>query len=100
MTDSDDIEKALARQKSYIGPAVITLILYWLFYVPGLIVNILYMKDAKRIARIAGQNPSGYGCLVVLFALGIVPFLISIFLIFTIFITESSSIAPLIYSIF
>ena len=72
MTDLPELEKAIARQKSYIGPAIITFIVYWLFYLPGLIVNLLYLSDAKKTAKIAGQKPSGYGCLVVLLVIGLV----------------------------
>ena len=99
-----DFEKAMARQKSYIGPAVITFILYGLFYIPGLIVNLLYMKDARRIAEIAGQKPSGYSCLKVLFILGVFPFIITILAILVLagdkLKSAMPSLIPIFYSIF
>ena len=94
----DDMEKAIARQKSYIGPAILTFFVYWLFYLPGLIVNLLYLKDANRTARVAGQKPSGYGCLIVLFILGIFPFIITVLL--ALALLGGSTTAPFIYTLF
>lgn len=79
---TQDLDRAIARQKSYIGPAVLTFFVYWLFYLPGLIVNLLYLSDANRTARIAEEQPSGYGCLVVLLILGLIPLAIGALLLF------------------
>lgn len=79
----NEYEKAIAGQKSYIGPAVLTFFLYWLFFIPGLLVNILYLKDARKNAKIAGKNPSGYGCLIVLLVWSLLPFIGLILLILT-----------------
>jgi uncharacterized membrane protein YhaH (DUF805 family) len=78
MTGQKDMEKALASQKSYVGASVVTFLLYCVFYIPGLIVNVLYLRDAKKTAAVTGQNPSGYGCLLVLFVLGLLPLAIMV----------------------
>ena len=76
---TSDMETVLARQKSYIGPALITFFLYWLFYIPGLIVNVAYLVDASKVHKTAGQPPAGLGCLWALIAVfGFIPFAIGI----------------------
>lgn len=95
----DEMEKAIARQKSYIGPAVLTFFVYWLFYLPGLIVNLLYLNDANRTSRVAGQKPTGYGCLIVLFFLGILPLIFTVMIILSLLGLASAS-APFIYTLF
>ncbi len=70
------MERALARQKSYVGAAVLTFVLYCVFYLPGLIFNIIYLADAKKTARVAGQSPAGVGCLWALLVLGLLPLLV------------------------
>jgi len=100
MTDLPEIEKAIARQKGYIGASVITFFVYWLFYLPGLIVNLLYLNDAKKTAKIAGQKPAGYGCLVALLVIGLFPLIaIILVLVFFVFNTSSGS-APFVYTLF
>ncbi|MCB9205344.1 MAG: hypothetical protein H6603_10245 [Flavobacteriales bacterium] len=64
-------EKSLARLKNFIGEAVLVLFLYLFFYLPGLIVNILYYMEARRIGRLAGHTPPGQGCLLVLLIWGV-----------------------------
>jgi len=58
-----EIEQVAARMKSYTGPAVLVFFLYWLFYLPGLIVNFMYYQEAKKMERLAGQELPGTGCL-------------------------------------
>ncbi|MBN1807784.1 MAG: hypothetical protein JW909_01865 [Planctomycetes bacterium] len=58
-----ELATGLIATKSYVGPAFLTLILYWLGYLPGLIANILWLSSAKRDERIAGVPMSGKGCL-------------------------------------
>lgn len=66
-----DLERALARSKSYIAPAVLVGYLYTLGYVPGLIVNILYMNEAKHMEQVAGEKLPGTGCLATLMWAGL-----------------------------
>jgi hypothetical protein len=49
--------------KSYTTPAVITLVLYCVLWIPGLIANIVYLVEANKTREITGTNPDGYGCL-------------------------------------
>lgn len=72
-------EKNLARLKNFIGEAVLVFFLYLFFYAPGLVVNILYFMESKRIEKIAGQKPPGQGCLLVLLVWGIFILVGSIF---------------------
>lgn len=54
-----------AAVRSYLTPAIITLILYIIFWLPGLIVNIVYLASANETKRLSGgRKPEGYGCLV------------------------------------
>ena len=69
-----EIEAAIARQKSYVGAAVLTFLLYWVFFFPGLIANCLYLDDARRTAKLAGRTPRGVLCLWVMFILGMLVF--------------------------
>jgi len=76
---AEDFEKSLARQKSYIGPAIVTFILTLLFWIPGLIANILYLREARKVQSRAGQKLTGVGCLWALLMLNtIIPFAIVI----------------------
>lgn len=76
-TGYDDALRAAAQMKDFTTPAVVTFFLYLLFFIPGLIVNIMYLNEAGRIKKIAGRQPTGMGCLqallivnLCLFALG------------------------------
>jgi hypothetical protein len=67
-----DLERAIARTKSYIGAAIAVLLLYNLFWLPGFIVNIAYLSEARRMGKVAGQPVSGIGCLWLMLFYGIV----------------------------
>jgi len=63
----NEMAKAIHMSKSYTGSAFLTLILYYVgFYFIGLIVNLIYLSAANKSKRIAGQSPSGRGCLLFL----------------------------------
>src|SRR3990170_1531829 len=55
--------RTLALSKSYVGAAFLTWFLYWLLYIPGLIMNIVYLQEANRLRQATGVTPSGKGCL-------------------------------------
>jgi len=86
-TQRDDSEfqfkKAIASTKSFVGPAFLAWILYYIgFYIIGLIVNICYLASASRIKRETGISPSGKGCLsFLLFIHFWLPLILIIFLI-------------------
>lgn len=76
-----ELERALARTKSYIGPAVLVFFLYTLLYIPGLIINRMYLTEAHEMEQIAGRKLPGTGCLTTLLWLGILPAIILVVLI-------------------
>jgi hypothetical protein len=55
-----------AAMRSYVTPAVITLALYFVFWLPGLISNVVYLVAANSDSRISGTVPQGRGCLLAL----------------------------------
>ncbi len=60
----DEIIKGVHASKSYVGSAVLTLILYYVgFYIVGLICNLIFLSQAKQSQKIIGSSPSGKGCL-------------------------------------
>ena len=52
-----------AAQKNYTTNAVWGLLLYFFFWVPGLLVNCYYLYDAYQTKQVIGRNPQGIGCL-------------------------------------
>jgi hypothetical protein len=68
VSDYDVLRRVNAEQKSFTTPAIITLVLYIVLWVPGLIANIVYLNEAKNIQRISGREPEGKGCLIALLA--------------------------------
>lgn len=70
--DVTETERVAARMKSYTGAAVVVFILYWLFWLPGTVVNYVYYQEAKRMERIAGNSLPGVGCLSALLWLNVV----------------------------
>lgn len=60
--DSEDERRRAAR--GFTTRAVITLLLYWLFWLPGLIANIAYLSEASAEQKVTGRAPEGKGCLV------------------------------------
>jgi hypothetical protein len=75
------------RNQSFTGKAVIALLLYFLFYIPGLIVNIMFISQANRVRKETGQTPSGIGCLWATLVVSIIP-LAAVLVIVTLFILQ------------
>jgi hypothetical protein len=67
--------------QSFTGKAVITLVLYFILWVPGLIANILFYKEAREVKRVTGHAPHGMGCLSVMFWASVVPLILLIVII-------------------
>lgn len=63
---SGELDAAIARSKSYIGSSILVLVLYLVFWLPGLIANILYYREAQRMEQIGGIRPQGTGCLAIM----------------------------------
>ncbi len=52
-----------AAQKNYTTNAVWTALLYFVFWVPGLLVNCFYLYDAYQTKQVIGRTPQGTSCL-------------------------------------
>ena len=65
----NDMELALLATQDFTGRAVLTLVLYFVFYIPGLIANFVFLGEANRIQRRLQREPDGKGCLTALAAL-------------------------------
>jgi hypothetical protein len=63
-TDYDTFRRISAEQKSFTTPAIITLVLYFVLWLPGLIANIVYLNEANNVQRLSGRAPEGKGCLI------------------------------------
>ncbi len=61
-----------AASKSFTTPAIITLVLYFVLWIPGLIANVVYLLEASNVQRVTGRAPEGKGCLVALLVVFIV----------------------------
>lgn len=64
------------QNQSFTGKAVVAFLLYWLGYVPGLIFNIMFLNEARRVQNETGRTPAGYGCLWTTLIVSIVPALL------------------------
>ena len=59
-----DMMRAMAATRSYYGPALLTLALYWFtFWIGGVIANIIYLNSANNTQKLSGVSPEGKGCL-------------------------------------
>lgn len=68
-----DLAVALAAQKSFVGKAFLVWFLYYIgFGIIGLIMNLVYLSEAKGVARLTGSSPSGMGCLQALLAVHLI----------------------------
>ena len=58
--------------KDYTSTAIITLILYWAFWPVGLVANIIYLREARRLEK-EGTPVANKGCLSTLLFVQILP---------------------------
>ncbi|NJL54974.1 hypothetical protein HC928_07145 [bacterium] len=61
--------------RDYTVMAIVILILYWVFWLPGLIVNVIMLSEANQVQRETGMAPEGKGCLTALLWFNVLPFL-------------------------
>lgn len=54
-----NLEISTARMKSYTGAAIFVFLLYWFFYLPGVIANYLYLQEARVMEERAGTSLPG-----------------------------------------
>ncbi|HEY7116156.1 MAG TPA: hypothetical protein VH475_06205 [Tepidisphaeraceae bacterium] len=62
----EDHRRIAAAGRSFVTPAIITLVLYFVLWLPGLIANVVYWREASNVQRLTGHSPEGKGCLVAL----------------------------------
>lgn len=73
------MEYALHSNKSYIGSAWLTILLYIIaFWIGGFIANIVYLNAAKNTRRIIKRDPPGLVFLIVLLILGLIVLVLGI----------------------
>ncbi len=65
--DYAEDRRRAAMTRSYLTPAILTMVLYLVLWLPGLVANIIYWQAASRDERLAGRPPEGKGCLLALF---------------------------------
>lgn len=61
-----ELAVAMAAQKSFTGKAFFVWFLYWLLWLPGVVMNFVYLSEAKQVEQVTGVAPPGKGCLWVL----------------------------------
>lgn len=61
--DYETERRRAAVARDYTTPAVLTLVLYFVMWLPGLIANIIYYLQAAEDERLVGHPPRGKGCL-------------------------------------
>ena len=74
-----EMQNPPAQPPSFTSKAVVTLLVYFIFWLPGLIVNILFLNEAKREERCWNQSLSGVGCLSIMLWVQIVVFALFVF---------------------
>ena len=73
------MEYALHSNKSYIGSAWLTILLYVItFWIGGFIANIVYLNAAKNTRRIINRDPPGLVFLIVLLIFGLIGLVLGI----------------------
>ena len=84
-----------AAQKNYTTNAVWGLLLYFLFWLPGLLVNCYYLYDAYQTKKVTGHNPQGMSCLWTTLILFNFPFLfLLLFLLYALVVASVTSVNP------
>ena len=65
--------------KSFTAKAVTTFILYWFFWVPGAVANVVFYKEALKERDRVKDDPDGFGFLMFMYyALFLIPFWIAV----------------------
>ena len=67
--------------RNYTYHAIAALVLYTFLWIPGLVLNIVFLNNANRDQRATGKAPQGKGCLLwLLWVFGILPVVIIVLL--------------------
>jgi hypothetical protein len=62
----DDYDRDFRPRRNFTESAVLVLVMYWLFYPVGAILNFVYLSEARAVVRDTGRQPEGRGCLLAL----------------------------------
>lgn len=68
----EEDRRRAAAMRGDVTPAIWTLVLYIVLWVPGLVANIVYLQPASRDQRLTGQAPEGKSCLTALLVVFII----------------------------
>ncbi len=66
------------RMRSFRWQAFIALVLYFPFFLPGLIANIIWWNQARSLQAATGIAPRGKGCLTVMLVCAVIMMLLSV----------------------
>ena len=80
--------------KDYLVPALVTLVLYWLFWIAGLGFNIYYLRDARKLEAATGEKQKNVGCLKALMGFYVALPLIAVAVIVVLALVENSMPPP------
>jgi hypothetical protein len=69
--NQNDVFKAEAAPKGYADAVVLVFFLYLLLWIPGLVANVFYLRQARRMERLTGTSLTGTGWLVVQLVFGV-----------------------------
>jgi hypothetical protein len=64
---------------SFTNKAVATLVIYWMFWIPGFVANLLFLSEAKAAERRWGRSLPGVGFLTVLLQVQIILAILGLF---------------------
>lgn len=73
---NDQVYVTHSSKRDYTTMSLIILVLYWIFWLPGLIVNIIMLNEARNEQSSTGIRPNGMGCLWALLLFNVVPLLL------------------------
>ncbi len=63
---ANERESAAMARRSFVAPAVATLLAYFLFWLPGAILNAFFLNEARRVKRMTRSSPAGLDALAVM----------------------------------
>lgn len=62
-TVSQEVARTIEVNRSFLLHAVLVLLLYNLFWPVGIVMNLVFLRQAQRIEMLHGVSPEGKGCL-------------------------------------
>ncbi len=87
MTGPDEQARIQAEGQRFTTKAFITFLLYLLLWVPGVIANYHFWKQANKVENLTGVAPPGKGCLTAMLVITVILFVLGMFLLLSILAT-------------